>query len=91
MSKLLSTAKSLSFLASETEIIQYFREVLFGKIEVYEKGEILPSRIVEDSMRTLKAEGADEATLLGRVKYLVRMKSAPLVQKVENLLTQGVT
>jgi hypothetical protein len=91
ISKLLSTAKKLSYLASESDVIQYFKEVLLGKTEVYETGEILPSRIIEDSVRNLKAEGADEATLLGRVQYLVRMKSAPLVQKVENLLTQGVT
>jgi hypothetical protein len=91
MSKLMSSARRLSYLASETSIIQYFREVLLGRVEVYETGEILPSRIVEDSVRTLKAEGADEAALLGRIKYLIRMKSAPLVQKVENLLTQGVT
>jgi len=91
MSKLMSSAKRLSYLASESEIIQYFKEVLQGKAEVYETREILPSRIVEDSVRSLKAGGADEATLIGRVKYLVSMKSAPLVQKVENLLTQGVT
>jgi len=73
----LSTAKKLSYLASESDVIQYFKEVLLGKTEVYETGEILPSRIIEDSVRNLKAEGADEATLLGRVKYLVRIKSAP--------------
>lgn len=88
--------KRVTFIGTLSEVYEYYKKVLLGRLTVELEGDLCESVIVESSMLSAsKDAGSDpkarDLALSGRLKYLVRTKPLPMMLRAEEVITNGVT
>lgn len=88
--------ETLSYIAKEVEIQNYFLKALLGGKEVVFRDDLKTSRIAERTMHQIATDrnlNKEErlTQLKGRVKYLVKTSPVEFISKMESLVRTGVT